>query len=188
MKLFFWTPGLDHLHLHTWSAIQSKLDWQITYVLTEPENHTRKRQGWKAVDLSLLDVLMLNDKDWLRQSLNIIRRDPEALHVFMGFWTDRHLFPLMVYAVNQGIKTAVISEQYSTSPVGYTEDEKYFIAKSKVILRPFLYRFSALILKLASNKKKLLVFFRFPLKLKSNILRLGLIIRPYSHSVILCPK
>jgi glycosyltransferase involved in cell wall biosynthesis len=159
MEIFFWTPGLDHLHLYTWKAIQSKIDRKITYVLTEPENHARKRQGWKAADLSMLDITMVKGKGWLHQSVNIIRQNPDAIHVFMGFWTDSRLFPLMVYAANHEIKTAVISEQYSTSPVGYMEEEKYIIARSKVILRPFLYRFAAIILKFVSNKKKQVCIF-----------------------------
>lgn len=173
MKIFIWTRTLDHLQLHTWSAVQSILDQQITYVLTEPENLGRKKQGWQAVDLSNLDVIIMKGKGWLRQSLNILEQNSEAIHVFWGFWSERRLFPLIIYSTYRGVKTAVLNEHYSTSPVGYMEDEKFFIASIKVVLRPFLYSIAAFLLKAVSWRKKQICVFTLSLQAREQYLKAG---------------
>lgn len=153
MKMFIWTRTLDHLQFHTWNAVQARLDQQITFILTEPENIWRKRQGWQLPDLGNLHVITMKDKGWWDQSVDILRQNPDAIHVFWGFWSERRLFPLIVYSAHRGIRTAVLNEHYSTSPVGYMEEENILVAQAKVILRPLLYRLAALLLRLASNKK-----------------------------------
>lgn len=173
MKMFIWTRTLDHLQLHTWRAVQAGLDQQITYVLTEPENLGRKRQGWQPVDLRDLDVITMKDQGWWRQSTELLRQNPEAIHVFWGFWSERRLFPLIVYAVHHGIRTAVLNEHYSTSPVGYMEEENLFIAKAKVILRPALYRLAAFALRLASNNKRGICIFPISLEAQKQYITAG---------------
>jgi len=150
MKLFIWTRTLDHLQLHTWNAVQALLGDRISYILVEPENHGRKQQGWQAADISDLDVILMKKQGWWQQSRAILSRNPGAIHVFWGFWSERRLFPLIVYAVHRGIPTVVLNEHYSTSPVGYLREENPFVARLKVFLRPFLYRGAASLLKLAA--------------------------------------
>jgi glycosyltransferase involved in cell wall biosynthesis len=154
LKIFIWTRVLDHLQLHTWSAVQTLLDQPITYVVTEPENRGRKQQGWDDVDLSALGVIYMKGRGWWRQSTGILNRHPDAVHVFWGFWSERRLFPLIVYAANRGIKTVVLNEHYSMSPVGYLSEENQFVAGVKVLLRPLLYRAAASLLRSASRLKK----------------------------------
>jgi glycosyltransferase involved in cell wall biosynthesis len=173
MKMFIWTRSLDHLQLHTWRAVQARLDQQITFVLTEPENLARRQQGWPPVDLSDLDVITMKDKGWWAQSTDIIRQNPEAFHVFWGFWSERRFFPLIVYAVNYGIKTAVLNEHYSVSPAGYMGEENPFIAQLKVILRPFLYHLAALILKYSSRKGSGVCIFPISLEAQQQYIRAG---------------
>lgn len=173
MKMFIWTRSLDHLQLHTWRAVQARLTQQITFVLTEPENLARKQQGWPPVDLSNLAVITMKDKGWWVQSTDILRQNPDAFHVFWGFWSERRFFPLIVYAVNCGIKTAVLNEHYSVSPAGYMGEENFFIAQLKVILRPFLYRLAALILRYSSRGKNGVCLFPISLEAQKQYIRAG---------------
>lgn len=154
MKIYIWTRTLDHLQIHTFRAIQALMDQQMTCVLTEPENLGRKKQGWQPNDLNNLEVIVMKEKGWLVQSLDILEQNSDAIHVFCGFWSERRLFPLIVYGKFRGLKAVVINEQYSTSPVGYMNEEKPFIARTKVIVRPFAYRIAALFIKAASYRKK----------------------------------
>lgn len=107
MKIFIWTRTLDHLQIYTWRAVQSLITQQITYVLTEPENLGRKKQGWQAIDLNGLDVIIMNRKNWLRQSIDILSQNKNAVHVFWGFWSERRLFPLILVSEYLGRMTAV---------------------------------------------------------------------------------
>ena len=173
MKLIIWERTLDHQQLHTWKAIQQKLDQRVTYVLTEPENQSRKQQGWPAIDLSAMDVIIMKRKGWWRQSIDIIRQNSDAFHLFVGFWTDRRLLPLIIYSVNRAIKTAVLNEPYSTFPAGYIQEENLFKSKVKVILRPFLYRSAALMLRFASYKKKPACIFAFSLLAQEQFIQAG---------------
>jgi glycosyltransferase involved in cell wall biosynthesis len=164
MKIFIWIRALDYLKLHTWNAVQSKLEQKITYVVTDLENLGRKRQGWPTDDLSDLDIIPMRIKGWWQPSTKILRENPDALHVFWGFWSDRRLFFLIMYALAHGRKTAVLSEHYSTSPVGYMVEENPFVANLKVFLRPLLYRFAAALLGYLSKNTQLCIF---PLSLQS---------------------
>lgn len=164
MKILIWIRALDYLKLHTWNAVQSKLDQKITYVVTDPENQGRKRQGWQADDLSSLDIIPMRTKGWWRQSTKILQQNPDAIHVFWGFWSDRRLFFLILYALMHGRRTAVLTEHYSTSPVGYMLEENSLVAHLKVFLRPFLYRFAALLLGYSSKNERPCIF---PLSLQA---------------------
>jgi len=173
MKIFNWINTLNHHQLYTWNAVQDLLDKPITYILTEIENQNRKQQGWPTIDLSTMDVIIMKRKGWWHQSIDILRQNSDAIHVFNGFWTDRRLFPIIIYAVNSGIKTAILNEPYSISPVGYMRDENLLLAEAKVILRPCLYRFVFLILKLVSNKEKKICFFPISLLAREQYLKAG---------------
>jgi len=173
MKIFLWIRNFDHLQVHTWRAVQKELDEQIAYVLTGPENPGRTQQGWKPVDLSALDVIIMKNNGWWNQSVGILRQYPDAIHVFWGFWSDRRLFPVIIYSANRGIKTVVLNEHYSTSPVGYLVEENLFKARVKVFLRPFLYILAALILKFASNNKKQVCIFPISLQAQEQYLKAG---------------
>lgn len=164
MKLIIWIRALDYLKLHTWNAVQAKLDHKITYVVTDPENQGRKRQGWAAEDLSDLEIVPMQARDWWQQSTNILREHPDAIHVFWGFWSDRRLFFLILYALRHGRKTVVLSEHYSSSPVGYMAEENPFVAHLKVFLRPFLYRFAAFLVRSISKNNQPCIF---PLSLQA---------------------
>ena len=142
MKIFLWIRNFDHLQIHTWGAVQKNIDEKITYILTEPENRGRRQQGWQPLDLSTLDVVPMKDRGWWRQSIYILREYSEAVHVFWGFWSERRLFPLIVYSAKLGIKTVVLCEHYSISPVGYLTEENPYKSRAKVFLRPILYFFA----------------------------------------------
>ncbi len=173
MKLVIWTRTLDHLQLHTWTAVQALVAHPITYVLTEPENHGRRRQGWQAVDLGGLDVIPMKARGWWRQSSDILEQHADAVHVFWGFWSERRLFPLIVRAAQRGIRTAVINEHYAVSPVGYMKDEPLLLAGSKVALRPLVYRLAASLLSRVSNRGKQVCIFPISSQAREQYLRAG---------------
>ena len=153
MKVVFWEPEvIPHLS-HTWAAFQSITNEPLIVMVGMPLRTFRKEQGWKTDNISDLQHIILNQKDWWRHGKSIIDNNPEAIHAFVGFWAVRQYFPLMLYATWHGLKVAVINEQYSTSFTGYLKEEPFIISWVKTKLRPIIYRFFALSFQLMSRNK-----------------------------------
>jgi len=154
MKIIYWVKNLSHLHLHTWSCVEELSGEPVTYIITELENKIRKQQGWNKPDISNKDVILLNNRKWINRSVKIINQEKNAIHVFFGFWQERRWFPLILYCLLQGIKTAIIQEPYSKAAVGYFSEEDFITSNFKAKFRPLLYRFAASLVNIVSINKK----------------------------------
>ncbi|MEY3760388.1 MAG: hypothetical protein RIR39_1879, partial [Pseudomonadota bacterium] len=84
----------------------------------------------------------------------IIRANPEAVHVFCGYWAERRYFPLLVYALWHKANVVIINESFSSESVGYLVEGKRLLNKIKATLRPLLYRAASSLLMFAARGKK----------------------------------
>lgn len=154
MKIVNWQSLFTDHQLFTWHALQALLAKPITHVVGTAASETRTMQGWKGADLSDLDVVYLEGKDWWQRGVSIIRANPDAVHVFCGYWAERRYFPLIVYALWHKAKVVVINESFSSESVGYLTEGKQLLNKIKADLRPPLYRAATSLLMFAARGKQ----------------------------------
>ena len=153
MKIVFWLPFMDSNYYYTWLHVQSLNKEKPLFVLNKAQSLFRKEQGWNPQSLDEFDVIMLKKDGWDWKNLQIIRENRDAVHIFFGFRGQSFYLGLILYALLHGVKVAIFSEAYSSSPVGYNSEESFGKAFFKVLFRPTLYRFYALSIKLGSHKR-----------------------------------
>ncbi len=153
MKIVNWQPLFTDHQQFTWRALQALLTKPITHVVGTSASETRAKQGWKGADLSDLDLVYLEGKDWWQRGVSIIRTNPEAVHVFCGYWAERRYFPLIVYALWHKANVVIINESFSSESVGYLVEGKQLLNKIKANLRPLLYRAATSLLMFAAHGK-----------------------------------
>jgi glycosyltransferase involved in cell wall biosynthesis len=154
MKIVNWQPLFTDHQLYTWQALQEFVTEQIIHVVGTAASQTRAKQGWKSADLSGLDVVFLEGKDWWRHGVAIIRANPDAVHVFCGYWAERRYFPLIVYALWHKARVMIINESYSSESVGYLVEGGRILNSIKASLRPLLYRMATALLMTAARGVK----------------------------------
>jgi glycosyltransferase involved in cell wall biosynthesis len=157
VKIVNWQTLFTDHQLYTWQALQNLLAAPVLHVIATAESEARSRQGWKMVDVSGMEVIYLSANNWWAQGKAILDLHPDAVHVFGGFWADRRYLLFELYALRRGRKVAVMNESYLTESVGYQKEEHYVTSKFKVKLRPWLYRFAALMFNSFSSKHRLAV-------------------------------
>ncbi|MBE3084690.1 MAG: glycosyltransferase family 4 protein [Bacteroidetes bacterium] len=153
MKIVIWQKVLTFHVFYTWNSFEKLVNNKILHIVTGFESDVRRNQGWKFPDLGGYDVIKLNKFNWLINGIKILETNKDAIHIFFSFWGERKYFPLILYAAWRGIKVAVLNEPYSTSFTGYLKEDPFIISWAKAKLRPIIYRFFALSLKLISRDK-----------------------------------
>lgn len=153
MKIVSWHNTLTEHQYHTLLELEGCIGNPIEYVVGKKEIPIRKKQGWRAPDTVDLKICELSSC-WWKQGKKIIDFNQDSIHIFNGLWTDRRLFPLLLYAQFKGIKTALVTEPYSDFNAGYFNDQSVFVGWMKVMIRPFLYRLAGII----TSKKMGMVF------------------------------
>jgi glycosyltransferase involved in cell wall biosynthesis len=151
MEVILWAPDMNHQHAETWAAFQSLIQKPIRVITWSLLDKTRKDQGWIYKEYEGLKTEVLNKNKWWSEGTTLINKNPDAIHVFVGFWTIRAFYLLFLYALSRGIKTAVLNEPYSISCNGYFREEPFILSWIKVKFRPFLYQFTASIVKFLSR-------------------------------------
>lgn len=140
MKIVCWQSVLTEHQVHTLRALEKLAGEPIEFVLGERELAVRKSQGWTPVDLSGLAVHDLPARGWWRVGVDLLRRYPDALHLFNGMWGDRRFFPLLVFAQLTGVRTGLITEPFSDSTQSYFGSQRRWADSLKALLRPLAYR------------------------------------------------
>lgn len=151
MKIVNWQPLFTDHQLFTWRALQALVTEPIKHVVGTAASETRAKQGWKGADLSDLNVEYLTGKDWWSRGVTIVRANPDAVHVFCGYWAERRYFPLIVYALWHKNKVVIINESYSSASVGYLVEGGWMLNSIKASLRPLLYRAATALLMAAAR-------------------------------------
>jgi glycosyltransferase involved in cell wall biosynthesis len=159
--IFIWQATLSHHQYSTFLLLHKVTNGEITFVLEQEQDIVRKRQGWEPVDLTKLNVVFLPPAKLWREGTRLIRENPHAVHVFVGFRGTKpgnNYFPLILCCLFRKVKTAVLNEPYAISPVGYFTDENFLSAHFKAWFRPILYDVMALFIKLASRSQAPCIF------------------------------
>lgn len=140
MKIVIWQSVLTEHQVHTLRALEKLAGEPIEFVLGVREMAERKSQGWTPVDLAGLSVHDLPARGWWRVGVDLLRRYPDALHLFNGMWGDRRFFPLLVFAQLIGVRTGLITEPFSDSTQSYFGGKRRWTDSFKALLRPLAYR------------------------------------------------
>lgn len=145
MKIVCWQSVLTEHQVHTLRALESLVGESIEFVLGQRELTERKNQGWTPVDLSGLSVHDLPKGGWWKVGSSLLRRHPDALHLFNGMWGDRRFFPLLLLAQLCGVKTGLMTEPYSDSSQSYFGVQQSWKDRAKGFMRPLAYRIAGAI-------------------------------------------
>jgi len=140
MKIVCWQSVLTEHQVHTLRALEKLAGESIEFVLGERELAERKSQGWTSVDLAGLSVHDLPGRGWWKVGVSLLRRYPDALHLFNGMWGDRRFFPLLLFAQLIGVRTGLMTESFSDSTQSYFGGRRRWTDSFKALLRPLAYR------------------------------------------------
>jgi len=151
VKIVNWQSLFTDHQLYTWKALQLLIPERIRHVVGASASETRINQGWNDANLSGLEIENLAGKDWWSRGVAIIHGNPDAVHVFCGYWAERRYFPLIVYALWRKAKVVIIQESYSNESVGYLVEGGRIQNSIKARLRPLLYRVATALLMTAAR-------------------------------------
>ncbi len=155
MKIVNWQSHFTSHQYFTWLELQKLVDEKIVHVVAKLTSDVREGQGWTVLDLAGLDVINFGCKSWWSQGVGVVKRYPDSIHVFGGFWANKKYFLLMLYAAFRGCRVMVMDEPYATKSVGYFHDSNRWINLTKVLLRPWLYAGIAKLFSLFSEAKNI---------------------------------
>jgi glycosyltransferase involved in cell wall biosynthesis len=140
MKIVSWQSVLTEHQVHTLRALEKLAGEPIEFVLGERELAERKSQGWTPVYVAGLSVLDLPTRGWCRVGVAVLRRYPDALHLFSGMWGDRRFLPLLLLAQLFGVRTGLMTEPFSDSTQSYFGSRRRWTDTLKSAVRPVVYR------------------------------------------------
>lgn len=140
MKIICWQSVLTEHQIHTLRALERLVGEPIEFVLGRRELAERKSQGWTPVDLAGLSVHDLPKEGWWQVGAGLLRRYPDALHLFNGMWSDRRFFPLLLLAQLHGVNTGLMTEPFSDSIQSYFGVRQRWMDAVKAYARPLAYR------------------------------------------------
>jgi glycosyltransferase involved in cell wall biosynthesis len=140
VKIVSWQSVLTEHQIHTFRALEKFVGEPIEFVLGVRELSERKRQGWTSVSLSGLSVHDLPARGWWSVGGEMLRRFPDALHLFNGLWGDRRFFPLLLRAQMAGVKTGLLTEPFADAHLSYFGGRRRWVDGLKAAIRPLAYR------------------------------------------------
>jgi glycosyltransferase involved in cell wall biosynthesis len=145
MKIVNWQVSMSNQQFYMWKAVKAFLDEEFILIINDLQD-VNPHKSITANSLNTLGEVVLLEESNLKMCLDFLNRYRDAVHVFNGFRNAWYFFPLILYGIVHNVKVAVMNEPYSISPFGYTSEEGIWRARSKVMVRPFLYRLMALLL------------------------------------------
>lgn len=145
MKIVCWQSVLTEHQVHTLRAVETLAGEPIEYVLGRRELAERKSQGWTSVNLVGLSVHDLPERGWWQVGAGLLRRYPDALHLFNGMWGDRRFFPLLLLAQLRGVKTGLMTEPFPDSRQSYFGARQRWMDAVRAYARPLAYRMAGLL-------------------------------------------
>lgn len=146
MKLVVWLSVLTEHQVHTLQHLSRFLSEPIEYVVGAHGLEERAVQGWPDVENSQLLMSGLPSEGWFNFGKEILKRTPNAIHMFGGLWADKRLFPLIVLAQRSGCQTALMMEPFVDSVQSYFGRKAGLADWCKRWLRPVAYKFAGKLL------------------------------------------
>ncbi len=139
MKIISWQAVLTEHQVHLLRALGKMPGTRLKVVTAVEELAERKQQGWAKPDWSDLEVTVLHCRGWLATGMELIRDNPDAVHLFSGLWASRRFFLLLLYAVWKRRMVGLVVEPYGDTQDGYLADHGKLKGWLLTKLRPLCY-------------------------------------------------
>jgi len=144
---------MDRYLIELFNHLESEVGESIDYVLVSESNTARKIRSERLINPKNNQIILLDQSNFFRKATDIIRDNDKAIHIFLSFWGEKKLFPVILFALLQKRNVMVVLEPYSESPHGYWEDEARIVSHIKVFLRKLAYPFSNILFRIISGGK-----------------------------------
>lgn len=136
LKIVCWQPVLTDHQSETFAALANIEGVMLTAVTSRADN--RDKPGWIARSGDVATEL-LPAVGWRRQIRELLA-DPDTVHVFASPFDFARVSVALMQALRLRRRVFLLSEPYSTAPVGYFADHQPLLARLKHRIRPTLYR------------------------------------------------
>jgi glycosyltransferase involved in cell wall biosynthesis len=139
LKVVSWHPVLTDHQSYTLAALQQAGDGVLKVYVAKMVHAERQAQGWVNPHASSLSPELIPNKGWFKFALQMLREHRDAVHLFGSPFEQTKLIVVLLLAVALGLRVFLISESYSSKPVGYLNDKRQYINWFKAKLRPLIY-------------------------------------------------
>lgn len=146
-NIVVWQPVLTDHQAFTYQELSRQSALPVIAQVVRLEDDTRRAQGWADTRVTGVERQLIPQGDFLLSGLRCLLSNRDQIHIFGSPFEDIRLILLLWLATRLGITCFIISEPYSTVPVGYLENKKHWKERLKTLLRPRLYRFYILALR-----------------------------------------
>ena len=139
MKIVVWLSVLTEHQVHTLRALQSISGDTVEFVVGVRELEVRRQQGWPQLAFDELSVHELPKQCWWLFAGELLRKFPDAVHLFGGLWADRRFFPIMLRAqlaeaLRQWIEREKLTQAQAAKRLGIAQPRVSEITRGKVEL------------------------------------------------------
>jgi glycosyltransferase involved in cell wall biosynthesis len=145
--LVAWQPVLTDHQAYTFQALAREAAVPLIAYVTAREDSVRKLQGWTDTQVSALDRRLIPERGFLRYCYQQLRTHRTAIHFFCSPFQSPRLMLCLLLAVGLRLEFYLISEPYSPGDDHYFSDDSRRLGKIKAMLRPWLYRVYASLLR-----------------------------------------
>lgn len=146
MKLIFWLSTLTEHQIHLLRSLHKSPSIIVQIIVATDELSERMSQGWVKPEWDDLNVTVVGYFNWIIIGRQIVRDNPDAIHMFGGLWASRRFFFVLLYVAYKRKIMGLIVESYSDVKDGYLVDKADFFGLVYVALRPIAYGIAGKIL------------------------------------------
>jgi glycosyltransferase involved in cell wall biosynthesis len=135
------------------NCLETQIGQPTEYVLVNDRNAARIMQDQRLINPSNNKITLLENNRLLQKSIEVIRKNKEAIHIFLSIWGSKRLFLIILYGLLLKRNIMIVLEPYAESPHGYWKDEPHLISSFKVLIRKIAYPVSGILFRLVARKK-----------------------------------
>ena len=146
MKIVTWQNVLTDHQVFTLRELQECAGHPIKIIVGVEQLDARIKQGWKKPNTDGLSVCTLARGGGIIRGFRLLRENADAIHLFVGLWSDRRFIVFILYALLRGIRVGLITEAYSYTPLGIYAEQAKWLGILKALLRPAMYRIMGLLI------------------------------------------
>lgn len=146
-KIITWQAVLTDHQAFTYEALQNIANKPVICFVAQSENLMRQAQGWKDISVDSLRRIVLPKKLFIFQCFKNLLKYRKSIHIFASPFEDYRLIFCLYMALLLRVKIYLISEPYAPIDVDYLSDRRSFLTSLKFVLRPWIYRLYAVILR-----------------------------------------
>lgn len=139
-RILTWQPVLTDHVAYMLDALGQAADAELETIAISRNQAERVKQGWQPLGVDNLNPTILAGNKWIGQVVELLRGQPDTIHLFCGPFGDLRITLALLAALAVRKKVYVVSEPYSPSTTGYLEDGNRYIANVKTKVRPFVYK------------------------------------------------